>query len=105
MGGKMTHEDAVAEFMEQWDTLKKDGVVTVEEFEEYYRDVSASIDTDDYFELMMRNAWHISGGEGALENTTCRRFLVVHSDGSQEVVEIKDDLGFDATDIPATRAR
>ena len=30
----------------------------------YYNNVSASIDNDDYFELMIRNAWHISGGEG-----------------------------------------
>ena len=32
-------------------------VVTKEEFEEYYSDVSASIDEDDYFEFMMRQAW------------------------------------------------
>ena len=36
------------------------------------QDVSASIDDEDYFELMMRNAWHISGGSGWTENTTCR---------------------------------
>ena len=27
-------------------------------------EVSASIDDDDYFELMIRNAWHIPGGQG-----------------------------------------
>jgi len=26
--------------------------------------LSASIDDDDYFELMVRNSWHISGGTG-----------------------------------------
>ena len=41
----------------------------------------------------MRNAWHISGGEGAAENTTCLRVLVTHSDRSQTVEEVKDDLG------------
>ena len=38
---------------------EKDGKVTPEEFIEYYANVSGSIDCDDYFELMMRNAWHI----------------------------------------------
>ena len=61
--------------MKQWDTGKKDNKVTYEEFEDYYKDVSASVDTDDYFELMMRNAWHIAGGKGACENTTIPRYL------------------------------
>lgn len=53
----------------------------------------------------MRNAWHISGGEGWAENTSCRRVLVVHTDDSQEVVEIKDDLGLKATDIAGMQRR
>ena len=41
----------------------------------------------------MRNAWHISGGEGASANTTCMRVLVTHADGSQTVEEVENDLG------------
>lgn len=63
--------------------------MTIEEFIKYYGSVSASIDNDDYFELMMRNAWRISGGEGWCANTTCRRVLVTHADGHQSVQEIK----------------
>ena len=62
--------------MDQWDTQEKDSIITMDEFVEYYTDISAAIDSDDYFELMMRNAWHISGGEGSTENTTCIRALV-----------------------------
>ena len=36
-------------------------VVTKEEFEEYYNNISMSIDRDDYFELMMNNAWNMDG--------------------------------------------
>jgi len=99
ISGEKTPEEALREFMEQWDTQEKDGIVTYSEFLEYYRDVSASVDDDDYFELMMRNAWHISGGEGWCENTSCRRVLVIWPDDSQEVVEIENDLGLKADDI------
>lgn len=51
--------------------------------------MSASIDEDDYFELMIRNAWHISGGEGWCANSSCRRVLATHEDGRQTVEEIK----------------
>lgn len=49
------------------------------EFLEYYRDLSAAIDYDPYFELVLRNAWHISGGQGVSANTSCRRVVVVRA--------------------------
>jgi len=79
--------------------------VSQEEFLDYYKDVSASIDTDDYFELMLRNAWHIPGGSGVTENTSNKRVLVTHYDGSQEIVMIKNDLGLDLKDMKAVRTR
>eukprot|EP00360_Condylostoma_magnum_P000519 CAMPEP_0168315678 /NCGR_PEP_ID=MMETSP0210-20121227/12260_1 /TAXON_ID=40633 /ORGANISM="Condylostoma magnum, Strain COL2" /LENGTH=80 /DNA_ID=CAMNT_0008290633 /DNA_START=1340 /DNA_END=1579 /DNA_ORIENTATION=- len=80
--------------MSQWDTLEKDGQVTVEEFEDYYKDISASVDNDDEFELIVRNAWHIAGGEGWCENTTIPRHLVTDADGRQHVEMAKGSENF-----------
>lgn len=59
VSGKKVAEEIYKEFMSQWDTQVADGIVTFDEFVEYFKDVSASIDTDEYFEVMMRNAWKI----------------------------------------------
>lgn len=98
--GIKTKEKVLLEFTAMWD---KDGdaTVTPEEFIDYYTDLSVNIDDDDYFVLMVRNAWHISGGDGVTENTTCRRVLVTHMDGSQSVEEIKNDLGIRPNDLEA----
>ena len=66
----------------------------MQEFENYYA-------ADDYFELMIRNAWHISGGVGAAANSSNRRVLVTQADGRQTVEEIKNDIGMRADDKAA----
>lgn len=40
---------------------RPDGRITQDEFIEYYTNVSASLDNDQYFELMMNNSWNLSG--------------------------------------------
>ena len=40
-----------------------DHAVTEDEFEEDYNNVSTSIDNDDYFALMMNNAWNLDGSK------------------------------------------
>ena len=57
--GKMTPEEAYRQYMSMWDTQVADGIITFDEFCDYYRDVSASIDTDEYFAVMMTNAWKL----------------------------------------------
>jgi Ca2+-binding EF-hand superfamily protein len=106
LAGRMTPEQVLNQFLDTFDVGGvKDGMVTQQEFINYYTNLGANIDNDDYFELMIRNAWHISGGSGWSANSANRRVLVTHSDGSQSVQEIKDDLGLKADDVPGMIAR
>ncbi|KAG2498075.1 hypothetical protein HYH03_003835 [Edaphochlamys debaryana] len=89
--------------------VKGDGLVDFEEFKTYYTLISSNIDEgksgDDYFELMMRNVWHVSGGEGWCANTTCKRVLVVLEDDAQKVIELTDDFDVDVKDLAAVKAK
>ena len=61
LSGKKTEEDVLLEFLETFEEQHdSEQRVTLEEFTEYYSNVSASIDNDQYFELMMNNAWRLN---------------------------------------------
>jgi hypothetical protein len=93
--GKITPEQCVRDFGKQWDTLERDGVITFDEFLEYYRDISAAIPMDDYFELMICNAWRMAP-PGADSSAHATRVLVTFENGRSEMVEIEDDAGLGA---------
>ncbi|XP_047661425.1 calcyphosin-like protein isoform X2 [Tachysurus fulvidraco] len=58
--GEWTEEQIFRKFLDNFDSPDdKDGKVTKEEFLNYYAGVSASIDTDIYFIVMMKNAWKL----------------------------------------------
>lgn len=67
--GKKTEDEVLGEFLSTFEThhsIMKGGAgldqrVDEHEFIEYYNNVSASIDDDRYFELMMKNAWNFEG--------------------------------------------
>ena len=67
LAGKKTEDQILQEFLETFETAHAmrnndtpNYVVTKEEFEEYYNNISASIDDDSYFKLMMENAWKLT---------------------------------------------
>jgi len=95
-----TAPQVLQEFISGWD---KSGTSTVswDEFCDYYTDLSAGIDDDEYFEMMMRNLWHISGGNSQFAAGACRRVLVTHTDGKQSVREILNDLRIGPDDTQA----
>ncbi|XP_066508780.1 calcyphosin-like protein [Hoplias malabaricus] len=58
--GEWTEDQVFRSFLNSFDSpYDKDGKVTLEEFINYYSGVSASIDSDDYFVTMMKNAWKL----------------------------------------------
>ena len=64
LSGKKTEEEVLKDFMntfqETYNYLcgtESDNVITIEEFQEYYENVSMTIQDDAYFELLMNNAW------------------------------------------------
>jgi hypothetical protein len=65
--GDKTEDEVLQEFLDTFEqsyinmhNSTKDGKVTPAEWVEYYNNVSMSIDRDDYFELMMNNAWNFN---------------------------------------------
>lgn len=66
LSGKKTEDQILQEFLETFEVAHSmrnnnapNYVVTKEEFEEYYNNISCSIDDDMYFALMMNNAWKL----------------------------------------------
>lgn len=68
--GKRSEDEILGEFLETFETHHniltngaRDQRVTREEWDEYYNNISASIDSDEYFELMMNSAWNLDGSK------------------------------------------
>ena len=68
--GKKTEDEILCEFLDTFEDHhcdvagnedSRDGVITHEEWCEYYNNVSMSIDDDAYFEVMMNSTWNLKG--------------------------------------------
>jgi len=66
--GRKTEEQVLGEFLETFETHHnvmhdnaRDFRVDMDEFIEYYTNVSASVDDDMYFSQMMNASWNLSG--------------------------------------------
>lgn len=90
--GSATPQQIFNEFASDWDKAAGDSVSHAE-FQDYCENLSGCIESDDYFELLLRNAWHVSGGQGVASScVACRRFLVCFADGRKSVETLKNDL-------------
>ena len=63
--GSMTRDEILIEFLNNFDSARgnDDGVVTKEEWNSYYSDLSMSCPTQQYFVRMMEQAWCVSEDE------------------------------------------
>ena len=66
--GRKSEDQILMEFLETFEmhhNIKhqndRDSKITLEEFLEYYCNISVSIDNDEYFALMMNNSWNLKG--------------------------------------------
>ena len=57
--GRKTREQILTEFLSNFEGVKgnKDGIVTRDEFFDYYTDLSMSVPSDEYFVRMMESTW------------------------------------------------
>jgi len=55
--GDMSEAEARDEFFNQWESCNADGIVSSEEFMDYYRDVSMAVEHDAIFIELVRRTW------------------------------------------------
>ena len=60
--GKKTKEEIIVEFLNNFDGAKgnNDGIVSRNEFFDYYTDLSMSTPSEEYFIRMMESVWQFS---------------------------------------------
>ena len=70
LNGRKTEEEVLKEFMNTFqDTYnylcgtETDNIITLEEFMEYYENVSMTIDNDEYFETLLTNGWNLNDNQ------------------------------------------
>ena len=57
--GRKTREQILTDFLHNFEGVKgnRDGVISKEEFIDYYTDLSMSVPSDEYFVRMMESTW------------------------------------------------
>ena len=59
ISGEMTDEEVFVQVLASFGDKNGDGIITKQEWDDYYAAVSANIDNDNHFIQLMRNAWKL----------------------------------------------
>ena len=64
--GKLTRDEILEQFLDGFDGAKgnNDGVITLNEWVDYYTDLSMSLPSEEYFVAMMESVWGMCEDEG-----------------------------------------
>lgn len=100
LAGRLLSSQATTDFLSHFN-VDQNGAISRKDFIEYYKNVSSSIDNDEYFEMMLRGAWRLPGASGWTEDTVKKRILVTHVDNQQEVVNLQCRGSLDIRDHAA----
>ena len=95
--GKLTRDEILEQFLDGFDGAKgnNDGVITLEEWVDYYTDLSMSLPSEEYFVAMMESVWGMCEDEGEtvtkeqikhLTKTMRHKLLDFANNGTEELV-------------------
>lgn len=103
--GLCTREEAVRDFESCWPGRigSKLGTVTLEEFVDYYTDLSPAVDDDDRFVETVQHSWAIPVTDAYRSGRPLRSLTVVHTNDTCEVIGVPDSLLLDTADGTAVR--
>lgn len=99
MDGLVSREDIVRDFEYAWPSNiihTKLGTVRLDEFVEYYNDISPAVYDDRRFIMTLRNCWMIPLTDEYLNGQPFRVITVEHPNNTKEVITVPDTLHMDA---------
>ena len=98
ISGKISEEEALKEFIDTFQETynylcgtETNNIVTIEEFLEYYENVSMTIDEDDYFEYLLNNVWNL-GLDIKYKNEIKKPDIEENAQEEQINEQLKEDL-------------
>ena len=98
ISGKISEEEALKEFIDTFQETynylcgtETNNIITIEEFLEYYENVSMTIDEDDYFEYLLNNVWNL-GLDIKYKNEIKKPDIEENAQEEQINEQLKEDL-------------